>query len=197
MSFLKRGLMAAGALALAAMLLDFVAPRAAHALVATAVQVMNTSATPVMIRDVDAAGLIPRVLQCTAAASDTCTTQTPPGYTFVLDSLTIYAEANPGRPPDALSSNTPPTVAIITFNAPAQAGSLYTVYIPLTQHTGPYPLRYESSATQNLTAYQSYANRPAGEESMPPTPITLAVAGEVGPLSTLSGVFVGHLVPAP
>jgi hypothetical protein len=77
MLFLKRGLMAAGALALAAMLLNFVAPRAAHALVATAVQVMNTSDAPVMTRDVDRAGSKALVLQCTAAASDTCTTPPP------------------------------------------------------------------------------------------------------------------------
>jgi hypothetical protein len=51
MRFLKRGLMAAGALALAAMFLNFVAPKAVHAAVATLVQVVNTISNPAITQD--------------------------------------------------------------------------------------------------------------------------------------------------
>jgi hypothetical protein len=95
MLFLKRGLMAAGALALAAMLLNLVAPRAAHALVATAVQVMNTSATPVPNKDVDAPARNAYVLSC-ASSTDSCTTATiPPSTTLVVDSIVVQGRAIP------------------------------------------------------------------------------------------------------
>jgi hypothetical protein len=203
MLFLKRGLTVAGTLALAAMLLNFVAPRAAHALVATAVQVMNTSDAPVMTRDVDRAGSKALVLQCTAAASDTCTTPPPPdGYTFVLDSLSIYAEAVTHITYDP-SPYKPPTLAVITFNAPSP--SQYTVHIPLTQGVTNLPptmgapndtLIYQSFATQNLTAYlhNHYIdpNNPTTGGTL--MPISVSVSGESGPLASFSVVFVGHLV---
>jgi hypothetical protein len=85
--------MAAGALALAAMLLNIVAPKAAHAIVATAVQVMNTSATPVPTLDTGAPGRHPFALYCEGSTS--CTTSlVPAGTTFVNDS--IWYQTGPG-----------------------------------------------------------------------------------------------------
>jgi hypothetical protein len=51
MRFVKSALMGTGALALAAMLLNLLAPKAAHAIVATAVQVVNTTADPAIAQD--------------------------------------------------------------------------------------------------------------------------------------------------
>jgi hypothetical protein len=134
MLFLKRGLMAAGALALAAMLLNFVAPRAAHALVATAVQVMNTPATPIPNKDVDAPARSPLTLSC--GGTGQCTTSAiPAGYTFVLDSYAISAVAT--VPSVGFLHWTPPgtgvfgeqlAVALTSVSDRAVAGGNFTMY---------------------------------------------------------------------
>ena len=139
MLFLKRGLMAAGALALAAMLLNLVAPRAAHALVATAVQVMNTSATPVMTRDVDAVGRSGYYLQCSNSAGSSCDTAVvPSGYYFVLDSISFSGHA---------AGPTGLTVCRMELYTPP----LYPSYmVPLVPNADGF-----SYVTQNLTAYSA------------------------------------------
>jgi hypothetical protein len=52
MKFLKSLLMGTGGVVLAGLVLALLAPRAVHAVVATAVQVVNTSASPAMTEDV-------------------------------------------------------------------------------------------------------------------------------------------------
>ncbi len=169
MLFLKRGLMAAGALALAAMLLNFVAPRAAHALVATAVQVMNTSATPVMNRDVDAAGRNPYYLQCNASSTACWTAVVPSGYTFVLDSVSIL-----GHP--AVSGGGIQRCEIMPAS-PASDITYSVAPIYLGNDSGSY------SYTSNLTAYTASGS---------------SIRLWCGPqASTVTGVFAGHLVSAP
>jgi hypothetical protein len=87
--------MTAGALALVAMFMTVVAPKSVHAIVATAVQVMNTSATPVPNRDVDAAARNAKVLFC--GGSGTCSTSpVPTGFIFVLDSLSVFGSDTGG-----------------------------------------------------------------------------------------------------
>jgi hypothetical protein len=91
MRILKSGLMAAGALALAAMLLNFVAPKSVHAAVAALVQVVNTSANPVPNQDVDAPARNAIVIACTGTNS--CSTEAIPAHmTFVLDSVSVIAD---------------------------------------------------------------------------------------------------------
>ena len=89
MLFLKRGLMAAGALALAAMILNFVAPKSVHAAVATLVQVVNTTATPVPTLDVESAGRNAMVFSCDGP-SICVAGPIPPSKTFVLDSISVF-----------------------------------------------------------------------------------------------------------
>ena len=167
MLFLKRGLTAIGALALAAILLNLVAPKAAHALVATAVQVMNTSATPVMTRDVDAAARNVLYLHCDEGTSSCTTAAVPSGSTFVLDSISLYAH---------FAAAPVYRCYVWIVYPPPYYKELY--WVPLT----PDGMGGASAAT-NLTAYA------AGGTSInlqcPP-----AVDGA-------SGTFAGHLVPSP
>jgi hypothetical protein len=117
--------MAAGALALAAMLLNFVAPRAAHALVATAVQVMNTPATPIPNKDVDAPARSPLTMACKGLGQ--CETDAiPAGYTYVLDSFAIAAVAGA------------PTTGLMEWKAPTGPGGWLTAQltVPLTVSAG-------------------------------------------------------------
>lgn len=56
MKFAKSFLMGTGAVVLAGLVLTLVAPKAAHAIAATLVQVTNTSSNPVINQDVDSPG---------------------------------------------------------------------------------------------------------------------------------------------
>jgi hypothetical protein len=67
MQFLKRGLMAAGALALAVTLLNLAAPKRVHAAVASLVQVANTIANPAITQDTSKAAAQLVDLQCAPA----------------------------------------------------------------------------------------------------------------------------------
>jgi hypothetical protein len=73
MRFVKSALMGTGALALAALLLSLLAPKAAHAIVATLVQVVNTTANPAITQDTSKQASQIVTLDCTPIAS------TPPG----------------------------------------------------------------------------------------------------------------------
>jgi hypothetical protein len=61
MKFAKSILMGTGAVVLAGLILTLLAPKAAHAIVATAVSVVNTSSNPVPVSSIDSPGRIPFV----------------------------------------------------------------------------------------------------------------------------------------
>jgi hypothetical protein len=171
MQLLKRGLMAAGALALAAMLLNIVAPKAAHAIVATAVQVMNTSATPVPNRDVDAAGRNALVLSCTQTGTSICATpQIPPNYTFVLDSINV-----------SVLNNGYPWVAMTVVHG----GATHLFYVPLSPTSGVNGGDGGVVAT-NFTTYADSATSLG---------FIYAPRGS-SPPPAIQGIFSGHLVPS-
>jgi len=108
MQFLKRGLMAAGALALAVMLLNLAAPKRVHAAVVTLVQVMNTIANPAITQDTSkTAGQLVNVL-CTVnwASNDNAwalfssalngTYTVPSGQNLVITSIVITPSFDSG-----------------------------------------------------------------------------------------------------
>ena len=174
MLFLKRGLMAAGALALAAMLLNFVAPNGVHAAVATLVQVVNTAATPVPNRDVDAAGRNAYILQCYNSSTGDCTTgPVPAGATFVLDSLSVYGQVTSGEQPSLVQ---------IDFTPPG-SGATLAYFLPLTTNQVP---GYISSVTTNLTVYAA-----AGSV------VWCGIQGGGAFGRHVVAIFVGHLVSTP
>jgi hypothetical protein len=114
MQFAKRLLMVFGAIALTALLLELAAPKATHALVATLVQVTNTTANPVPNKDVDspahatvvplacqalANGEIndPGILQCTLAAGGLTNGGTPytvpAGQRLVVEQVSAFCQS--------------------------------------------------------------------------------------------------------
>jgi hypothetical protein len=74
MKNVKSILMGAGSVVLAGLSLALFAPRAAHALAATLVQVTNTSANPVIGQDVDSPGRSPyyQTVSCYSASTNQC-----------------------------------------------------------------------------------------------------------------------------
>jgi hypothetical protein len=92
MKFAKSILTGTGAVVLAGLILALLAPKAAHALAATAVQVMNTTSTPVPNQDVDAAGRSPFAQLCSAASSSSCTLSpaVPAGREFVVETISAF-----------------------------------------------------------------------------------------------------------
>jgi len=114
MKFAKSILTGAGAVILAGLLLALLAPKAAHAIVATAVQVENTVASPVVSQSILPGA--PFSTSCVTAGSSagssertSCTLSpaTPAGYTFhatYLSAVNTYSNSNGSNPthPDLL-----------------------------------------------------------------------------------------------
>jgi len=105
MNFVKRVLMFVGFVVLAAALVSVLAPKATHALVATLVQVANTSANPVPNTDVDNSGRATTVLQNCDGRSLvgdgqlSCDTgyNVPAGQRFVIEELEANCTAPKGN----------------------------------------------------------------------------------------------------
>jgi hypothetical protein len=96
MKFAKSILTGTGAVVLAGLILALLAPRAAHAIAATAVQVENTRSTPVPNQDVDIAARHPYTAQCVmdtvSGFSPTCyPSPAPPaiGFETVIQSVNM------------------------------------------------------------------------------------------------------------
>ena len=133
MQILKRGLMAAGALALAAMFLNFVAPKSVHAAVAALVQVVNTPANPVPTQNIYEPAKNVLVLSCFGFGY--CVTgNVPAGSMFVLDSVSV-AEGGLGYS--------------VILGITAGGADFGYHGIPVIQN----PIQAESYGTMNLTLY--------------------------------------------
>jgi hypothetical protein len=135
LKFAKSILMGTGAVVLAGLILALLAPRAAHAIVATAVQVENTRSTPVPNQDVDIAARHPYTANCsvgiptqvidTSTANLTCQPMPPPptaGFETVIQSVNMYLFP---------TSTTPQQMFLSYFTANRQFG----MFIPFIQQT--------------------------------------------------------------
>jgi purine nucleoside permease len=102
MRFLKRGLMAHGALSLVALFLNLVAPKSVHAAVAALVQVANTAANPAITQDTSKAASqlvylvcyppaesAPFVVQCSSQGGSGAQYTVPSGQNLVVTSMMI------------------------------------------------------------------------------------------------------------
>jgi hypothetical protein len=96
MKFVKSLLIGTGSVVLAGFVLTLLAPKAVHAVVATAVQVMNTSANPVPNKDVDQPGRHPYTTGCShnnapTASEVTCdTVATPVTSELVIQGVNLF-----------------------------------------------------------------------------------------------------------
>jgi hypothetical protein len=96
MKFANRKFFGLGGLAAAALLVGMMAPKAAHAIVATAVQVVNTAANPVPNLDTERNARIPYESTSTVTCGLTlgpCQfdfTFPPPGYRLVIQNINGY-----------------------------------------------------------------------------------------------------------
>jgi hypothetical protein len=130
MRFAKRLLMGVGAVALAAVLLSVAAPKATHAIVATAVQVVNTTANPAVTEDADKATRIP--YQSSGQGTDAslggpcagvdvnCAfsiTTPPAGYRLVIENVSALMYVKSGNPA--------PEGTILSANANSLLGATF------------------------------------------------------------------------
>lgn len=122
MKFLKSLLMGTGGVLLAGMVLALLAPRAVHAVIATAVQVVNTSASPAITEDTSLQASQIVTIKCQLNSGVvSCSQVTPNGFAsgssgpnggyvvpanqyFVIKSMDIYF------------FGTPPAIAIFLIN---------------------------------------------------------------------------------
>jgi hypothetical protein len=137
MKFVQRLLMGIGGLAAAAALLAVLAPKAAHAVTATLVEVVNTRSTPVPNQDVDAPGRHPYSQTCSSTGSGNffgCDMPTvPPNTEVVIQNVSML-----------LSGGSPTSGSLVSTSG----GQVVTAYIPLVAVGGPY-----FSASQPITQY--------------------------------------------
>ena len=120
MKYAKSILMGIGSVVLAGLIMTLLVPKAVHAVVATAVQVMNTSATPVPNKDVDEPARTAYTATCQSTANTSaCATNTPPGKIFVIETISaVVAGGN--------------YVQVNYYSG----GALFLVFFPLTQING-------------------------------------------------------------
>ena len=187
----ERSLMTAGALVLAGLMGTMIAPKVAHAVVATLVQVVNTPANPVPNADVNAPGEEPfQTILCQAAGTGTCfepnsfvvPATTSDGLSIkrvVVDYVSVRCEQSGvvGLAP----------ILGTLMNENSVNGSVYagTIYLPLTPSPGATSTDFVSSV-----AARAYAD--------PGTAVGAGIVGSVGPGSSaacrfdIDGYFVTH-----
>jgi hypothetical protein len=158
MQIVRRVLIAAGAIALAAALLTLAAPKSAHALVAALVQVTNTTANPAVTLDADKATRIPYESASQAAGvAGTCAstiqcqfsgfTVVPAGYRLVVQQIAATVGAN--------SANPTPNGSIVTVTD--NVGGL-----PLDFFTGTYVTKQnEAFFHQSVLEYLNAGSAPS------------------------------------
>jgi hypothetical protein len=106
MNYIKKALTTLGGIFLAAFLIAALAPKATHAIVAALVQVVNTTANPVVNLSADTSTRVP--YQSTQTFSWTQTSvygsqlitfaQVPAGYRLVTENVSAYLYINSGNP---------------------------------------------------------------------------------------------------
>ena len=123
-------LMGTGSVVLAGLILTLLAPKAVRAVVATAVQVMNTPASPVPNKDVDESARMAFTAYCERTANSTfnsCSINVPPGKIFVVETVSFFASGKEG------------------FIGYSSGGTFGKIYLPLTSigntYEGTSPLR--------------------------------------------------------
>jgi hypothetical protein len=126
MKFLKPTLTLVCGLSLTILVLPLLAPKAVHAMVATLVQVTNTSANPVINRDVDSPGRSPyyQTVTCYSSNSNQCTAQ----FSVVPANKRLVVEYI------ASSVDTPTALTIAEFDA---AGSIFIPILHTLQGNDP------------------------------------------------------------
>jgi len=138
MKFARRLFTGIGGLAAAAALLALVAPKAAHAVAATLVEIVNTRSTPVPNQDVDAPGRHPYQQTCFSSSNQdgevNCTMPViPPNTELVVQNLSMLVNLTSA----ALYSR------LITVGG----GANLNTYVPLVAQSSYY------MASQPLTQY--------------------------------------------
>jgi hypothetical protein len=126
MKFTRKSLLGLAGVGIASVLLTLAAPKAAHAVTATLVQVANTRATPVPTESVDEPGRHPYQTTCTGFSNAYglayCNTpNVPAGYEFVIQSVSMYVQ------------NAAPQYAYIITTV---SNGVMDTYIPLTAQGG-------------------------------------------------------------
>lgn len=143
MKFTQRLFMGIGGLAAAAALLVVIAPKAAHAVTATLVEVVNTRSTPVPNQDVDAPARHPYQFGCTVFGTDqnqaiSCQMPaTPPNTELVIQNVSmVMFNAVPVYPAQFITQVGGATNTTYVLLA-AQSSLAYVASQPLIQYSDP------------------------------------------------------------
>jgi hypothetical protein len=189
MKIAKSLLMGIGTVVLAGLILALLAPRAAHAIAATAVQVVNTASAPLPIYDVDAPGRHVFQQACSSTTVEGCTLApaVPSGMVFVVQSFHNFWDPATTDNPNVQLLN---TVATFPTHLTLTTNGILNVYaIPNTAIASSVGAGEVSwVAWMNFTLYEDASTAP-----------TCAFNGNLNPLplnpSAFSCIVTGHLIP--
>ena len=159
MKFVQRLFMGIGGLAAAAALLAVLAPKAAHAVTATLVEVVNTRSTPVPNQDVDAPGRHPYQASCTATGT------TPSGISCQMPTVPANMELVVQNVSIALYNQVPIYSALFTTQVgPAVADNflLLSQQAPNTWIASQQVTLYSDPGTSPVCSNSMYPNANAG-----------------------------------
>ncbi len=148
MKNVKSILIGTGSVALAGLILTLVVPRAAHAIVATAVLVENTTASPVPNKDVDQPGRHAFTQSCAVPInSSTCSMQppVPAGNVFVVQTITADQLLASATNPASLFYSTTTNAVTTQVDLPAN---------------GEYNFPQHALTLANVTLYQDAGTTP-------------------------------------
>jgi hypothetical protein len=145
MKFAKSILMGTGGVVLAGLILTLLAPKAAHAIVATAVSVVNTSSNPVPVSSIDGPGRVPFIesgsFECNLLAYclSAFTTPVPAGHRVVITYMSgsMNFVSTPTYAAVALNTTLNSTIiGPVEFNVPVinPAGVLTIFGAPVTYY---------------------------------------------------------------
>ena len=130
MNLLRKVLIPLGGVAVASLLLTIVAPRAAHALVATLVQVVNTTTNPAIVSNMDDQGRTPYQAQILGTSAANCPAEgscaftfdaVPAGHRLVVQHVSMEIQAAANSVPALVSLGASLGSAVTVFPATVQA----------------------------------------------------------------------------
>jgi len=146
--------MGTGAVVLAGLVLTLVAPRAAHAIAATAVLVENTRSSPVPNQDVDIAARHVYTMACeTFSGTAQCVTGSavPANNEFVIQNVSI------GYLNNGVNFSSLPAAAGLTIT---EGGAVNSIGFPVLQQMNQGAGNYELEVNQQVTLYADPGTTP-------------------------------------
>ena len=186
MNFAKRLLMVAGAVALAGIVGVLLTPKALHAVVATAVNVVNQQSNPVPVREANSPDIYPFVLQF-------CTTTGVTGQCTIAGGLNGGSATVPPTTPDGVTVLFA-DIDNFSANCTLPNSAADQVVTVSTSFQGVFRGDQWAFRVPQINPFVAITNQPTRIYADPGSLVSVAVGGSIPPAQTCAVTLSGHLV---